>query len=134
MIRRPPRSTLFPYTTLFRSPGVHRSRRSPPAHTCPLGPCATTCRLPRRSWARRTGTPPWRRRAGTAGSELVGHVPRTDHAVVALGVLVGGEGDLVALAAVGPVLAGDAVDEVARAGAVGGVRGLAVPGVVGLAH
>src|SRR3989441_3557401 len=25
MIRRPPRSTLFPYTTLFRSPGVHVS-------------------------------------------------------------------------------------------------------------
>src|SRR3712207_7606608 len=24
MIRRPPRSTLFPYTTLFRSPLVHR--------------------------------------------------------------------------------------------------------------
>src|SRR2546430_8643950 len=24
MIRRPPRSTLFPYTTLFRSPGLHR--------------------------------------------------------------------------------------------------------------
>src|SRR5258705_13272047 len=23
MIRRPPRSTLFPYTTLFRSPGEH---------------------------------------------------------------------------------------------------------------
>src|SRR3712207_8228639 len=23
MIRRPPRSTLFPYTTLFRSPGQH---------------------------------------------------------------------------------------------------------------
>src|SRR5260221_8563440 len=23
MIRRPPRSTLFPYTTLFRSPGFH---------------------------------------------------------------------------------------------------------------
>src|ERR1044071_3695525 len=36
MIRRPPRSTLFPYTTLFRSPGEHRSapharcRRGPP--------------------------------------------------------------------------------------------------------
>src|SRR3712207_9103804 len=28
MIRRPPRSTLFPYTTLFRSPVV---RRPPPA-------------------------------------------------------------------------------------------------------
>src|SRR5262252_10215113 len=26
MIRRPPRSTLFPYTTLFRSPGVHGRR------------------------------------------------------------------------------------------------------------
>src|SRR2546426_4862406 len=28
MIRRPPRSTLFPYTTLFRSLGVGRRRRS----------------------------------------------------------------------------------------------------------
>src|SRR2546422_8399600 len=26
MIRRPPRSTLFPYTTLFRSPGCARAR------------------------------------------------------------------------------------------------------------
>src|SRR2546425_10184945 len=26
MIRRPPRSTLFPYTTLFRSPGHQRPR------------------------------------------------------------------------------------------------------------
>src|SRR3989449_3653431 len=26
MIRRPPRSTLFPYTTLFRSPGARRGR------------------------------------------------------------------------------------------------------------
>src|SRR5260221_1902755 len=26
MIRRPPRSTLFPYTTLFRSPGIRRPR------------------------------------------------------------------------------------------------------------
>src|SRR5437899_11997325 len=32
MIRRPPRSTLFPYTTLFRSSAVGLpSRRSPPA-------------------------------------------------------------------------------------------------------
>src|SRR2546428_12139558 len=29
MIRRPPRSTLFPYTTLFRSPGGHRRGRAP---------------------------------------------------------------------------------------------------------
>src|SRR6266576_6562526 len=27
MIRRPPRSTLFPYTTLFRSPAIHVIRR-----------------------------------------------------------------------------------------------------------
>src|SRR5438552_5674291 len=26
MLRRPPRSTLFPYTTLFRSPGVQERR------------------------------------------------------------------------------------------------------------
>src|SRR3712207_7125340 len=29
MIRRPPRSTLFPYTTLFRSGGVELARRLP---------------------------------------------------------------------------------------------------------
>src|SRR5260221_5345425 len=28
MIRRPPRSTLFPYTTLFRSPTTTRSRKA----------------------------------------------------------------------------------------------------------
>src|SRR3712207_7814408 len=31
MIRRPPRSTLFPYTTLFRSPGPHRLLWSQPS-------------------------------------------------------------------------------------------------------
>src|SRR5271163_5046053 len=30
MIRRPPRSTLFPYTTLFRSPNVKRPREAAP--------------------------------------------------------------------------------------------------------
>src|SRR3712207_7014556 len=30
MIRRPPRSTLFPYTTLFRSVGERRRRHLPP--------------------------------------------------------------------------------------------------------
>src|SRR3712207_7603974 len=30
MIRRPPRSTLFPYTTLFRSPLCHLLRRHAP--------------------------------------------------------------------------------------------------------
>src|SRR2546422_2305392 len=31
MIRRPPRSTLFPYTTLFRSPARRTPRRAGPA-------------------------------------------------------------------------------------------------------
>src|SRR2546427_5028157 len=42
MIRRPPRSTLFPYTTLFRSvsflsvlPAAHRANRSPIAASGP---------------------------------------------------------------------------------------------------
>src|SRR2546430_13534593 len=35
MIRRPPRSTLFPYTTLFRSPGRERSRNR--GNVRPLG-------------------------------------------------------------------------------------------------
>src|SRR2546425_6152229 len=48
MIRRPPRSTLFPYTTLFRSP-TDRVRRPAARHT--IGPAA---RQPReRSIARR---------------------------------------------------------------------------------
>src|SRR5947199_1317418 len=51
MIRRPPRSTLFPYTTLFRSPS---SCRAPaPARSCHMTdarrPCATreADRIPR---------------------------------------------------------------------------------------
>src|SRR5438034_7963686 len=31
MLRRPPRSTLFPYTTLFRSKGLHGPGQSDPA-------------------------------------------------------------------------------------------------------
>src|SRR2546429_5970774 len=35
MIRRPPRSTLFPYTTLFRSPLALRASGLPMAFRCP---------------------------------------------------------------------------------------------------
>src|SRR5256885_5863536 len=62
MIRRPPRSTLFPYTTLFRSlyllarrsrarQGRLQARRAPPGgrseeHTSELqSPCNLVCRL-----------------------------------------------------------------------------------------
>src|SRR2546429_5410571 len=43
MIRRPPRSTLFPYTTLFRSARPGATRRTPPA-----GRSGTRC------WCRRS--------------------------------------------------------------------------------
>src|SRR3712207_8430837 len=53
MIRRPPRSTLFPYTTLFRSSRVDvRERRAPPpsrlaaslsARQRPPSRCVATC-------------------------------------------------------------------------------------------
>src|SRR5688572_31107042 len=50
MIRRPPRSTLFPYTTLFRScaRGSRRSRRAP----SPASAISFTFRIPRPSRAR----------------------------------------------------------------------------------
>src|SRR2546428_8883748 len=41
MIRRPPRSTLFPYTTLFRSPMRRRSR---PGSRCITARCRTAIR------------------------------------------------------------------------------------------
>src|SRR3712207_7464804 len=44
MIRRPPRSTLFPYTTLFRSPGSRRSQPSPAPRRASrsVSPCSRT--------------------------------------------------------------------------------------------
>src|SRR5690349_23903410 len=52
MIRRPPRSTLFPYTTLFRSPPSRRrsaGRRRSPGRGRPRrrGPPSTAARPPR---------------------------------------------------------------------------------------
>src|SRR3712207_8859219 len=54
MIRRPPRSTLFPYTTLFRSPvpaGIPRGNRRKehvlfPRNAFSIGVVATTLMLP----------------------------------------------------------------------------------------
>src|SRR2546422_4592431 len=59
MIRRPPRSTLFPYTTLFRS-ACRSVRRCTPAET--------GCRLPRRRCCR--GGTPCGRRSEEHTSEL----------------------------------------------------------------
>src|SRR5260221_8299803 len=60
MIRRPPRSTLFPYTTLFRSPGLgddvanlnvmlwrQRASTKHAAYKCALAQCACADRCPR---------------------------------------------------------------------------------------
>src|SRR5689334_24586954 len=51
MIRRPPRSTLFPYTTLFRSPGHfdHRHPRRPPQRPPAAGQGLHRARGPGRS-------------------------------------------------------------------------------------
>src|ERR1039458_8341375 len=49
MLRRPPRSTLFPYTTLFRSLWTF-ARLSPPRRICPVSPFTkppTTLIIPR---------------------------------------------------------------------------------------
>src|SRR3712207_7590615 len=64
MIRRPPRSTLFPYTTLFRSRGETHRTISEGTRGTPRGP-----RRPSRRPAGRRGTACRRRRS--AG-------PRTD--------------------------------------------------------
>src|SRR2546428_8553160 len=56
MIRRPPRSTLFPYTTLFRSARIavllelgeglrQAHRRAPPHHATPVEPDRKSTRL-----------------------------------------------------------------------------------------
>src|SRR2546430_7148369 len=49
MIRRPPRSTLFPYTTLFRSAIADLSSRShnEAAHYCPLPESSAECSFAR---------------------------------------------------------------------------------------
>src|SRR3712207_8060844 len=41
MIRRPPRSTLFPYTTLFRSDLLRSAVAGPPGNQATRGACAS---------------------------------------------------------------------------------------------
>src|SRR3712207_7212876 len=51
MIRRPPRSTLFPYTTLFRSDGLHPPGRA--AHAARASGVRDPARRDRREAARK---------------------------------------------------------------------------------
>src|SRR3712207_3733961 len=80
MIRRPPRSTLFPYTTLFRSSAPRSSTsRRPSAATEEGPPCPPPLEGPQRAPA---GRPPSSRSAGAAGLGRVGGVAlrrRVDH-------------------------------------------------------
>src|SRR5260370_32371881 len=73
MIRRPPRSTLFPYTTLFRSPGQVASAQAPSRRASPL-----PVRLRRLSAAVRRLSQAWffavPRRSEEHTSELQSHL------------------------------------------------------------
>src|SRR2546422_6985985 len=64
MIRRPPRSTLFPYTTLFRST-VRSGRPSPSTSPIEIGPEGSTGTL---SFKRMEATSMSRGEAGGSGS------------------------------------------------------------------
>src|SRR2546426_3483807 len=57
MIRRPPRSTLFPYTTLFRSPSEAKDLESNKSDAFGLGrgPCAGRALAVCGSWGGRPG-------------------------------------------------------------------------------
>src|SRR5262245_63288154 len=52
MLRRPPRSTLFPYTTLFRSFGSEPGFDPPGSRICPVHPSTITAA----TWADRKST------------------------------------------------------------------------------
>src|SRR5256885_12471817 len=69
MIRRPPRSTLFPYTTLFRSPS---SPSSPSTGSCRYCPTPTVTSPPATRSRRRAGgsSPGCRKRSEEHTSEL----------------------------------------------------------------
>src|ERR1035437_966836 len=63
MIRRPPRSTLFPYTTLFRSPESHRNPCFASCNSRLRHSCSRRC-----SWRRSESLEPWRSASHHAGS------------------------------------------------------------------
>src|SRR3712207_8352584 len=69
MIRRPPRSTLFPYTTLFRSRFLSR-RHSTPYSGWRTGPRPANSSRPRRDKNLRPGPCRWSSRSEEHTSEL----------------------------------------------------------------
>src|SRR3712207_7798354 len=71
MIRRPPRSTLFPYTTLFRSYLSRVGMESVRVHERDLGAYALEC-LPEVEGVRIFGPPDAERRGGVVSFALEG--------------------------------------------------------------
>src|SRR5690242_21109144 len=74
MIRRPPRSTLFPYTTLFRSHPRPTDRRGDVASSPARGRSSHRARAPTPGWARPAAARSLRRRSEEHTSELQSHV------------------------------------------------------------
>src|SRR3712207_8804977 len=70
MIRRPPRSTLFPYTTLFRSPALR---------VAPEGGAGRHLARPLRGAAGRRGGAAAHLRAGVAAHGALGHGRSEEH-------------------------------------------------------
>src|SRR6266404_9145959 len=74
MIRRPPRSTLFPYTTLFRSHAAPAPRDSPPGSGTSSAPSRGSAR--HREAARRLAPEPDRRTRARAAPRARPSVPK----------------------------------------------------------
>src|SRR5258708_9821351 len=89
MIRRPPRSTLFPYTTLFRSGGEQRAEViGQPLLRCahsgthlPGRPVSSSFALP---WGMRKPAKPVTDRAGARSEEHTSELQSPDHLVCRL--------------------------------------------------
>src|SRR5258708_11513398 len=84
MIRRPPRSTLFPYTTLFRSTQVTRNRRRdlpPHARDCGRDPVLEQERQARDRVLRRIAALPT---GGARSEEHTSELQSPDHLVCRL--------------------------------------------------
>src|SRR2546430_9531219 len=75
MIRRPPRSTLFPYTTLFRSPRSFRRRR---VHRLSSGPTIGPAQNTRRRVFRPPGLVASLGAGVGARVPLIGRTPRSE--------------------------------------------------------
>src|SRR2546425_9535123 len=93
MIRRPPRSTLFPYTTLFRSTCGSSSRTSTRRCRADERPLARVCRREDPDRRRRAGE----RAAARAVAATGGHLASTTDSRTALELYRGVRPDLILL-------------------------------------